>query len=242
MPKRKKGRKKPEKLKEPESKLRIDLKFGKNLNTVLLIAFALIVITAIMYNFPFEIPYATTTTTIAPTTTIPTTTTTTLPPTPKGTLIIALKDEDHKLPGGAVVKSMNFTVTGVGVYSDGEWMSVLDGQKTLDLLKYTTTFAKAAEKEIDAGGYEKIKVELSDGTVSIVHTAVGIYRPKTYNLIVQEETTVEHEFNIIDGGTLTLVLDFDVENSVRRAGLGYSLTPVITVTEQVGIAENMEEI
>ena len=90
--------------------------------------------------------------------------------------------------------------------------------------------------------YNKIKVELSDGTVSIVHTAVGIYRPKIYSLAVQEETTVDYEFDIVEGATLTLILDFDVENSVRRTGMGYLLTPLIDVSEQVGQAANVEEI
>lgn len=225
----------------------------KNLKLLLLFVFVFIVVFAILYKFPFEIEISPTTTTIAPLTT---TTTTAAPPTTtvpvaEGTLIIAFKDEDQKIPGGAVLKSMNFTVTGIEVYGEadeksgeeaGEWVSILDEEKTLDLLKYTTTYAKIAEKEIDAGSYDKIKIMLSDGSVSLVHTLVGIYRPKVYTLSVQEETTVDHEFNITAGSTLTLILDFDVRYSVMRVGAGYSLTPIIIVSEQSGSATNMEEI
>jgi len=224
------------------------LRKTKSLKLLLLFAFALIVVFVILANFPSETgillttPTTTTTTTQPTATTLPPTTTTI--PVSKGTLIIAFKDEDQKIPGGAVLKSMNFTVTGIEVYNepDDEWTSVLDGEKTLDLLKYTTTYAKIAEKEIDAGGYDKIKLMFSDGSISLVHTLLGIYNPKVYTLSVQEETTVDYEFNITDGSTLTLILDFDVKYSVMRVGVGYSLTPIIDISEQFSSATNMEEI
>lgn len=215
------------------------LRKSKSLKLLMLLAFFLIVVFVILYNFPSEtVPSPTTTTT----TTLPPTTTTI--PIEKGTLIIAFKDEDQKIPGGAVLKSMNLTVTGIEVYdeSDDEWMSVLEGEKTLDLLKYTTTLAKIGEREIDAGAYSKIKLGFSDSSVSLTNTFLYIYRPKVYDLIVPDETIVEYEFNITDGGTLTLTLDFDVPNSVSHIAEGYIMDPVIVVSEEDDRAENMEEI
>ncbi len=279
---------------------------SKNLKLLLLLAFALIVVFVILYNFPSETGILLTTPT---TTTTQPTTTTTGPETnctdtdgginyyergmlenicapgaacgvwvdtcldseilleyycddlngiryecpygceagackkAKGTVIIAFKDEDQKIPGGAVLKSMNFTVTGIGVYDEfGEWVSVLDGEKTVDLLKYTTTLAKISEKGIDARSYGKIKLGFSEGSISLTNTLLYIYRPRVYDLIVPNETIVEYEFNITDGETLTLTLDFDIWNSVSHIAEGYIMDPVIIVSEQSGSATNMKEI
>lgn len=215
------------------------LRKSKSLKLLLMLAVFVIVVIVVLYNSPSETGPSSTTTT---TTTLPPTTTTIS--VPKGTLIIAFKDEDQKIPGGAVLKSMNFTVTGIEVYDESgeEWMSVLDGEKTLDLLKYTTTLAKIGEKEIDAGAYGKIKLGFSDGSVSLTNIFLYIYRPRVYDLIVPDETIVEHEFNITDGETLTLTLDFDIWNSVSHIAEGYTMDPVIVVSEEVGSATNMEEI
>lgn len=242
MAKRKKSKKMTK-----SAKIKMPIKMGK-LNLVLIAAIALVVISAILYNIPFEseVPYTTTTTMLGTTTTTVQATTTTAP-IARGTLIVALKGEGQNLPGGAVVRGLDFSVTGVQVSAeDGEgsdgWIKIFDGEKTLDLIKYTATFAEIAEKEIDTGRYDKMKVMLSDGTVSIVHTAVGIYRPKIYDLDVQEETTVDYEFEIAEGETLTLILDFDIRYSVKRIGVGYLMTPIIVVSEQLGRAENMVEV
>ena len=242
MPKKKKSKKLTK-----SAKIKTPIKMEK-LNLVLIAAIALVVISAILYNTPFEseVPYTATTTVLVTTTTTVQATT----PATKGTLIIAFKDEDQSLPGGAILKSMDFVVIGIEVLASsgeddggsGGWIKIFEGEKTLDLLKYTATFAEIAEKEIDTGRYDKIKIMLSDGTVSIVHTAVGIYRPKIYDLEVQEETTIDHEFEIAEGETLTLILDFDVRYSVKRIGVGYLMTPIIVVSEQPGRAENMAEV
>jgi hypothetical protein len=160
-----------------------------------------------------------------------------------GTLVIALKDEDHKLPGGAVVKSMNFTVAGVDVHAkSGGWTQLASDSRKLDLLKYTTTYAVVAKEDIDAGSYDKVRLKLSNGSVSIVHTLLGIYSPKVYGLDVPAETDVAHEFNITAGQTLTLVLDFDIENSLVRTSDVYTLTPVIKVSQAAGELENTEAV
>jgi hypothetical protein len=178
----------------------------------------------------------------------PTTTTAyTVPPAQKGTLVIALKDEDHKIAGGAVVKSMNLTLTDVEVYYNktdntgktGEWVQLINGIKTLDLLKYTTNFAKVAQKDVDAGSYEKIRLKFSSGSISITSTLLFIYSPRKYDLTVPSETVINHAFNVSSGGTLTLILDFDVENSITHTADGYSMTPIIKVSEQTGEASNL---
>lgn len=184
-------------------------------------------------------PTITTTTTIAPTTT------TTLQAKPEGKLLIALKDEEHKIPGGSTVHQMEFTLTSVEAYKGGddeeeagEWIELTAEPKTLDLLEYTENLAVVAEADVSEGLYERLKLGLSDGSIWITNDLFYIYNPKKYGLIVPSETTVEHTFNITAGETLTLVLDFDIEHSVSRVGIDYKLDPEISVTEQTGIPEN----
>jgi|GEM_PF-3313190 len=184
-------------------------------------------------------------TTITTTTAIAPTTTTTLPAKLEGRLVIALKDEEHKIPGGSTVHQMEFTVTSVEVYKEGddgdevgEWIELTAEPKALDLLEYTDNVAVVAEADIEEGTYEKLKIGLSGGSIWITNDIFYIYTPKKYGLIVPSETTVEHMFNVTGGETLTLVLDFDIEHSVSRVGVDYKLDPKISVTEQTGIPEN----
>jgi len=189
---------------------------------------------------------ATTTTAAEQTTTAQTTT----PIANTGTLIVALKDEDHKIPGGTVVKSLNFTITAIDIHANRtaenetseQWVQLLDGQKTLDLLKYTTTFAKVAEKEIDTGQYDKIRLKLSNGSIAITNALLYIYNPRVYNLILPNETASVNTLNMLSGETLTLILDFDIENSVTHTADGYVMNPIIKFSEQAGIATDLEEI
>lgn len=222
-----------------------------NLKLIAIVVFAMVIISSVIYGQYVAYlestgtsPRTTTTTTTSPQTA---TTASTVQPAQKGTLVIALKDEDHKIPGGAVVKSMNFTLTDVEVYynktnNTAKWVQLINGIKTLDLLKYTTNFAKVAQMDVDAGSYDKIRLKFSSGSISITSTLLYIYNPRKYDLTVPSETVVNHAFNVSSGGTLTLILDFDVENSIMHTADGYSMTPIIKVSEQTGTATNLEDI
>jgi len=180
----------------------------------------------------------TTTTTYTPTTTLPT-----IPQKSTGKLVVALKDEEHKLPGGTIVKSMNFTLTKVSVYSDdGKWVEVFSGAKVLNLLDYTDTLAIVAEANIEEGTYEKLKLGLSDGSIWITNTFLYIYTPKKYIMAVPTEKTVDHIFKITPDDTLTLILDFDIESSVSRTGEGYLMDPKISVVVRSGVPDNVIKI
>jgi hypothetical protein len=215
-------------------------KSSPNLKILIFAVIAFIAVSAILYNTSFEEDIVPTTTTLQ------TTTTTSVIKENKGTLVVLFKDEEHKIPGGATVKTMNFKVTGMEALlnksSGMEWVSLIDSKKSLDLLKYTDTLAKIAEKETESGRYEKIKIMFSEGNISITNSLLGIYRPKFYNLIVPEEKTFDYLFNVPEGEILTLTLDFDIENSVTRTADGYTFDPQVTFSEQAGHVTNVENI
>jgi hypothetical protein len=180
----------------------------------------------------------TTTTTVSEETA--TTTTTAASTTNTGRLVIALKDEEQNIPGGAVAHQMNFTIEGVEVMRDenDEWIELSSGAKTLDIMQYTDTVAIVADAVVEWGVYEKVKLLMSGGDIWITSDIFYIFTPKRYGLVVPEQTTVNHEFNVFADQTLTLILDFDVPASVLRIGADYRLDPVITVTEESGVPEN----
>jgi len=166
-----------------------------------------------------------------------TTTTTSLPA--KGGLIIAVKDVSHKLPRIGTVYALNLTINSVEVHfvganenATGQWIVLFSGEKTLDLLQYTDVIAIISEQELTPGKYTQIRLNLSDSTIKIYNLAMYIYN-KTFPLKVpSKELKLIHNFNIEQNKTVVLTLDFDVEQSVEKIGLDYTLRPTVKILEQ----------
>ena len=231
--------------------------------TALAIVGALIILATLIYfrqGGETSISGAATTTTIPPIPTLPTTqrtttttsaseetTTTTAAATSENTgrLVVALKDEQQNIPGGAVAHRMNLTIEGVEVMRDegDEWVVLSSEAKTLDVMQYTDSVAIVADAEVEWGTYEKVKLRMAtSGGIWITSDIFYIFTPKMYGLVVPEQTTVNHEFNVFADQTLTLILDLDVPASVLRIGADYRLDPVITITEESGVPANATAI
>lgn len=89
--------------------------------------------------------------------------------------------------------------------------------------------ALLSQVELPAGHYEEIRLLLADGSRIVIGG-------EEFDLFVPSGQTsgikLEHEFDIVEGGTYSATLEFDVENSIRRTGRDrYMLQPVITVQE-----------
>ncbi len=211
-------------------------KINSDVKIILVVALAFAIVSIVLYNIEFESD-------ITPTTT---TTTTTLQPNLRdsGTLVVVFKDDAHKIPGGGVVTSMNFTVTSVELLRNGssDWEYVFSGEKRLDILKYTETFAKISEAELDAGNYTSLRVGFSDGSISVKNTLTGVYTPKTYSLIVPEIREFSQIFEIGAAETITLVVDFDIGQSVTRTSEGYMFNPIVFIEEHYGRLSNVDAV
>lgn len=226
---------------------------------ILILLLAFVVLAALYFTSQIRMPptttTTTTTTTVVTTTTLPATTTTTITLQPaKGTLIIALKDVVHKIPGGTVIHSLNLTISNISIHragqteeenetanettdeaanETGQWFSVFSGRKSLDLLKYTDVHAIVGEAELDEGKYTQIRLSIPEANITITNAYLYIYRNKTYPMIIpSKELKLVNPFTIEAGKTSVLTLDFDVEQSVTRTADGYMLKPVVKILEE----------
>jgi len=226
------------------------LKFKLFLATLLALAIITIPIYIVSQSV-YKQPTTTTTlrtTTTTTTTTLPITlpTTTTLPLQQTGELVIALKDEEHKIAGGTTVLNLSLTVSDVMVHlvqqegnesnETGKWIKISDQPKTLDLLRYTDVIAIIAEKELDAGKYTQIRLNITDANITIKNVYFKIYTSKTYPMIIpSNELKLVHPFTITAGKATVLTLDFDVEQSISLGVEGekrYILRPVVKILEE----------
>lgn len=180
-----------------------------------------------------------TTTTPSPTPTVTTpspTPTPTTPPAPviaTGDLIIAVKDVKQKVAGLGYCNALTLTVDSLEIHkTGGAWITISNDTKTFDLIKYTDIVGIIGEKTLDEGKYTQIRMNIVNATVKIYNAAGGVYN-KTYPMVIpSNELKVVHPFNMTADKTLALTIDFDVPNTVSRTAEGYTLKPVVTVTEE----------
>jgi hypothetical protein len=186
----------------------------------------------------------TTTTTI-----MPTTTTTTAPAT--GTLMVAVKDANQKLSGLGQATSLILTIDSIQVHKTGTnetdenvtaegWITIFSGSKTFDLLDYTDVRAVLGQKDLEPGKYTQVRLYINSASINITNTDMYI-KNKRYQMTVAANGNLEvpsnvlkltNPFTIDQGKATVLTLDFDVPNSVTRAGTGYFLKPTIKITEE----------
>jgi len=153
-----------------------------------------------------------------------------------GTLIVALKDVQHKLPTIGTVTALDLTISSIKVHKANEsnesWITVFEGSKEIDLLLYTDVIAIVGEEELEVGKYTQIRLEIENASINITNPLIGIYKNKTYPMsIPSKELKLIHPFTVEENKTLVLTLDFDVEKSIIRAP-EYMLKPVIKILEE----------
>ncbi|MFH0711075.1 MAG: DUF4382 domain-containing protein [Candidatus Aenigmatarchaeota archaeon] len=193
------------------------------------------------------------------TTTTTTSTTTSTPAITTGTLIIGVKDSHYKLPGGNDIMGLNITVTKVEVHeaTDNEtdetgWITIYEGNKTVDLLRYDQVIALIAQKDLDAGKYTQIRLFINDSTTMVTNIYQRFYN-KTYPVIIKNEDKpfkIVHPFTLESNQTLTLTFDFDIEKCITKDSEGYKLKPVLGkvgpssdgVLEEKGKPSNSETV
>ncbi|MBS3055654.1 MAG: DUF4382 domain-containing protein [Candidatus Aenigmarchaeota archaeon] len=188
-----------------------------------------------------------------------TTTTSTTPQITTGTLYIGVKDAKYRLPGGNDIIGLNITITKIEVHMATEnesdesgWVTVYEGSKNVDLIKYNDTIALIAQKDLDPGKYTQIRLYIDEASIKITNIFQQFYN-KTYTVIIKDQDKpfkIIHPFSIQSGETLTLTFDFDILNSVSKDSEGYKLKPVLAkvgpasdgILEENGKPPNSETI
>ncbi len=107
---------------------------------------------------------------------------------------------------------------------DGRWITVFNGTKQVDLLRFNETGAKAflGEADVPTGRYTQIRINVTD--------AWGMKDGNRTNITVSSGTAkVVRSWEVSDNGTIAQVtVDLDLEKSVREQGNGeWRMTPVV---------------
>ncbi len=125
--------------------------------------------------------------------------------------------------------------------SDAGWMVVAEPQGTFDLLELQNgVLEKLGVTELAAGTYTQVRLILTDepyDTNETTHpfanyvvladsTVAELKVPSAYNTGIK----LTHSFEVVDGETTNLVLDFDANKSVNELGNGeYQMKPTISI-------------
>jgi hypothetical protein len=126
----------------------------------------------------------------------------------------------------------------------GEWLplSIIEGAGSFDLLEIKGLEEVLAVEELEAGKYTQIRV-----TVERVEVTLGGGEPVEAK-VPSGELKFVRPFDVVEGETTVLLLDFDAEKSVTVTGTGnITVKPVVKLTvkqgeaQQQGINEVSEE-
>jgi len=128
-----------------------------------------------------------------------------------GTLVLKVMD---KPPAGLRIQSLTLTIESVEIHSTGgDWKTFYEGSYTVDLMKVRGVADLLNTGQIPAGNYTEIRL------------AISVEVPS-------EKFRLIHPFQIREGRTTTLIIDFDADHSVHQAGQKYMLKPVAKIIEE----------
>ena len=138
-----------------------------------------------------------------------------------GMLAVELTDGPTEL-----VTEIQVFIVGLTVKRSGQPTEVIaDEIGLVELLSLQDTSELLAIANVEAGIYEHIRVDLDQDRSFVIELATGAEEPLK---IASEEIKVLGGFEVLKGGTTTVLLDFDAEQSLRQQGNGdWLLVPVI---------------
>lgn len=105
------------------------------------------------------------------------------------------------------------------------WFTIVNGSKSFDLIQLQGVKDFLGTKELGAGKYTQIRLTIEDAKLEINGEEQPIKIPSGRIKLVRN-------FNIVDGETTTLTLDFDAKKSVHKAGSRYIMKPTIKVIQE----------
>jgi hypothetical protein len=137
-----------------------------------------------------------------------------------GTLRVELTDDPTDQ-----LEEINVFITGLTVkHAQNPVERITDEIGLIDLLSLQDTTQLLAAVGVEPGTYQFIQVDLDQERSDVVEIGEG-HKPLK---IASEEIKVLGGFEVREGGTTTVTLDFDAEASIRQQGNGdWLLVPVI---------------
>ena len=171
-------------------------------------------------------------------------------PPANGNLIVAVKDDPVRLIGGNTILNLNLTIKSIQVHkvetnetdeniTASDWITIFNGTKVFDLLKFTDVTALIGEKELEPGKYTQIRLYISSAFVNVSSVINGFPFIRNYEATIPSKVLkLIHPFTIESGKTLVLTLDFDVENSITRPGGTWNFKPTIKTVGETTLEKN----
>lgn len=147
----------------------------------------------------------------------------------KGTLTLKITDA----PGDLNISEALVTISYVEVHiaaggnnSSAEWVTVINESQQFDLIQLVNVTDILSSTILDVGIYTQIRLHIAEALVTIDDVQYDLEIPSgTVKLV--------HQFIIKSGNTTTLILDFDIQESVHKTGSDkYILQPTIKIIEE----------
>ena len=147
-----------------------------------------------------------------------------------GTLVLKITDA----PGDLNITEALVTISEVRVHyaginetnTTGEWITIANESQTFDLIQLENVTDILGTANLSAGWYTQIRLFVEEALVTID----GVQ----YELeISPQHVKLIKPWKIVDGETLVLTLDFDVQKSIHKTGNDrYMMKPTIKVVQE----------
>lgn len=128
-------------------------------------------------------------------------------------------------------EQVNVVITGVSINrAHSGWETINDEAQTFDLLDFQNGLTTSlASGDVPAGHYDQVRLLVGEGSNVVVD---GVTHALDTPSGMQSGIKVIGGFDVPEGGTLDLTIDFDAARSVVLTGNGkYILKPVIRIVE-----------
>ncbi len=113
---------------------------------------------------------------------------------------------------------------------NGGWITVV-GSQTVDLIQVKGVNDLLGETSLSPGKYTQIRLSISGATAVIDGVSHSLIIPSGSIKFI-------HPFQIEDNKTTSLIIDFNADNSIVKAGNKYILKPVVRISTEF---ENKEK-
>lgn len=130
------------------------------------------------------------------------------------------------------ITSLNITLSGIRIHKSNapetSWISVVEYPTVVDLIQLRDTQMSKliGSLNLPVGDYTQIRFQVDRADITLADGS-------TYNVsIPSKEVKVVGGFNIQEGYTLALTLDFDSGASINESSGEYTLRPTVKVTTE----------
>ena len=109
--------------------------------------------------------------------------------------------------------------------SEDSWITVINETKTFDLVAIKGQKLSIGQETLDIGKYTQVRLSVIEAKITVNGTEYDMTVPS-------EKIKLIKGFTIEENQTVTLTLDFDLNESVHEANGSYIFNPVIKIIQE----------